>query len=160
MLGAIPLAWLADRVSRVRIVWIATIGWAVAMALNGLVVNPFQLFCTRVGVGFGQAYSVPVFASLLTDTYPIQGRAAPDSLYWISQPIGLLLGPFVAGAIATGVGGTEGWRWTYILLAIPPLLLGDRLARGPPRTRPRPLRAGARARRGDDAGSRPRRAAR
>ncbi len=123
MLGAIPLAWLADRVSRVRIVWIATIGWALAMVLNGLIVNPFQLFCTRVGVGFGQAYSVPVFASLLTDTYPIQGRARAYSLYWIAQPIGLLLGPFVAGAIATGVGGSEGWRWTYILLAIPPLLL-------------------------------------
>ena len=46
VLGAVPLAWLADRVSRVRIVWIATIGWAVATALNGLVVNPFQLFCT------------------------------------------------------------------------------------------------------------------
>ena len=104
MLGAIPLAWLADRVSRVRIVWIATIGWAVATALNGLVVNPFQLFCTRIGVGFGQAYSVPVFASLLTDTYPIQGRARAYSLYWIAQPIGLLLGPFVAGAIAAGVG--------------------------------------------------------
>ena len=124
VLGAIPLAWLADRVSRVRIVWIATFGWAIATALNGLVVNPFQLFNTRIGIGFGQAYSVPVFASLLTDTYPIQGRARAYSLYWIAQPIGLLFGPFVAGAIADGVGGDEGWRWTYIWLAIPPLLLG------------------------------------
>ena len=147
VLGAIPLAWLADRVSRVRIVWIATIGWAVAMVLNGLIVNPFQLFCTRVGVGFGQAYSVPVFASLLTDTYPIQGRARVYSLYWIAQPIGLLIGPFVAGAIATGVGGPEGWRWTYILLAIPPAAPRDRLVRVPARTGAGPLRAGARARR-------------
>ena len=123
VLGAVPLAWLADRMSRVRIVWIATIGWAVATALNGLVVNPFQLFCTRVGIGFGQAYSVPVFASLLTDTYPIQGRARVFALYWMSQPIGLLLGPFVAGAIADTAGGTEGWRWTYLILAIPPVLL-------------------------------------
>jgi len=123
VLGAIPLAWLADRMSRVKIVWIATIGWAVATALNGLVVNPFQLFCSRVGIGFGQAYSVPVFASLLTDTYPIQGRARIYSLYWLSQPIGLLLGPFVAGFIANTAGGEEGWRWTYLILAIPPLLL-------------------------------------
>ena len=123
VLGAVPLAWLADRVSRVRIVWIATIGWAVATALNGLVVNPFQLFCSRVGIGFGQAYSVPVFASLLTDTYPIQGRARIYSLYWLAQPLGLLFGPFVAGAIADAAGGTEGWRWTYLILAIPPILL-------------------------------------
>src|SRR6478672_3116908 len=124
VLGAIPLAWLADRVSRVRIVWIATIGWGLAMALNGLVVNPFQLFCARVGVGFGQAYSVPVFGSLLTDTYPIQGRARVYSLYWLAQPVGLLVGPFVAGAIAATAGGDEGWRWTYLALTIVPLLLG------------------------------------
>jgi hypothetical protein len=55
VLGAVPVAWLADRVSRVKIVWIATLGWAVATALNAFVVNPFQLFCGRVGVGFGQA---------------------------------------------------------------------------------------------------------
>jgi len=123
VLGAVPLAWLADRMSRVRIVWMATIGWAVATALNGLVVNPFQLFCTRIGIGFGQAYSVPVFASLLTDTYPIQGRARVYSLYWMSQPIGLLIGPFLAGAIADAAGGTEGWRTTYVVLATLPLLL-------------------------------------
>jgi ABC-type branched-subunit amino acid transport system ATPase component/predicted MFS family arabinose efflux permease len=123
VLGAVPLAWLADRVSRVRIVWIATVGWGVATALNGLVVNPFQLFCTRVGIGFGQAYSVPVFASLLTDTYPIQGRARAYSLYWLAQPIGLLAGPFLAGYIADTAGGDEGWRWTYLCLAIAPLLL-------------------------------------
>ncbi len=124
VLGAIPLAWLADRVSRVRIVWIATIAWGIAMALNGLVVNPFQMFCARVGVGFGQAYSVPVFGSLLTDTYPIQGRARVYSFYWMAQPIGLLAGPFVAGAIASAAGGAEGWRWTYLVLMLVPLVLG------------------------------------
>jgi ABC-type branched-subunit amino acid transport system ATPase component/predicted MFS family arabinose efflux permease len=124
VLGAVPLAWLADRVSRVRIVWIATLGWAAATALHGLVVNPFQLFNARVAVGFGQAYSVPVFASLLTDTYPIQGRARAYSLYWLAQPIGLLFGPFVAGALADAAGGTEGWRSAYLFLAIPPVLLG------------------------------------
>jgi len=136
VLGAVPLAWLADRVSRVRIVWIATIGWGVATLLHGLVVNPFQLFCARVGVGFGQAYSVPVFASLLTDTYPIQGRARVYSIYWLAQPLGLLIGPFLAGALADAAGGDEGWRWTYIAFAALPVLLGIvafALLREPPR---------------------------
>ena len=30
------------------------------------------------------------------------------------------------GAIADAAGGTEGWRWTYVILAIPPVLLVDR----------------------------------
>jgi ABC-type branched-subunit amino acid transport system ATPase component/sugar phosphate permease len=123
VLGAVPLAWLADRMSRVRIVWISTFGWAGATALGGMVVNPFQLFCARVGIGFGQAYSVPVFASLLTDTYPIQGRARVYALYWLSQPIGLLFGPFIAGVIADAAGGPEGWRVTYLALATIPVLL-------------------------------------
>ncbi len=123
VLGAVPLAWLADRVSRVRIVWIATIGWGVATLLAALVVNPFQLFCARIGVGFGQAYSVPVFASLLTDTYPVQGRARVYAMYWFSQPVGLLIGPFLAGAIADTAGGVDGWRWSYIVLGSIPLLL-------------------------------------
>jgi ABC-type branched-subunit amino acid transport system ATPase component/predicted MFS family arabinose efflux permease len=122
-LGAIPLAWLADRMSRVKLVWISTLGWALATALTGLVINPFMLFWTRMGVGFGQAYSVPVFASLLTDKYPIQGRARIYSLYWMATPIGLLFGPFIAGSIADAAGGEEGWRWTYIVLAFIPVVL-------------------------------------
>ncbi|MCI3948392.1 MAG: transporter related [Acidimicrobiales bacterium] len=136
VLGAIPLAWLADRVSRVRIVWIASLGWAVASVLNGLVVNPFQMFCTRVMIGFGQSYSLPVFASLLTDTYPIQGRSRIFGVYFVAQPLGTLIGPFAAGAIAEAAGGPEGWRWAFFCFAIPPAVLGvvaAFLLRDPPR---------------------------
>jgi ABC-type branched-subunit amino acid transport system ATPase component/sugar phosphate permease len=136
VLGAIPLAWLADRMSRVRIVWIASLGWAAASVLNGLVVNPFQMFCTRVMIGFGQAYSLPVFASLLTDTYPIQGRSRVFSAYFVAQPVGTLIGPFAAGAIAEAAGGPEGWRWVFFCFAVPPAVLGivaSFVLRDPPR---------------------------
>jgi ABC-type branched-subunit amino acid transport system ATPase component/sugar phosphate permease len=138
VLGAIPLAWLADRMSRVMIVWIATLAWGVATALHGAVVNPFQLFCARVGIGFTQAYSVPVFASLLTDTYPIQGRSRIYAMYWFAQPLGLLLGPFIAGALADSAGGDDGWRFTYVALAVVPIILAIfalALLREPPRGR-------------------------
>ena len=46
------------------------------------------------------------------------------SLYWMAQPIGLLFGPFIAGAIASSAGGDEGWRWTYLVLTVVPLILG------------------------------------
>jgi predicted MFS family arabinose efflux permease len=83
VLGAIPLAWLADRMSRVRIVWVASLGWAAASVLNGLVVNPFQMFCSRVLVGFGQSYSLPVFACSPTRT---RSRAGPGSSAPTSWP--------------------------------------------------------------------------
>jgi ABC-type branched-subunit amino acid transport system ATPase component/sugar phosphate permease len=123
VLGSVPLAWLADRIARVRIVWIATLGWGAATLLHGLVVNPFQMFWARVFGGVGQSYSIPVFASLLTDAYPIQGRARVFALYSMAQPVGLLLGPFAAGVIADAAGGAEGWRWVFVCFAVPPALL-------------------------------------
>jgi ABC-type branched-subunit amino acid transport system ATPase component/sugar phosphate permease len=136
VLGAVPLAWLADRMSRARIVWVASLGWAVATVFNGLVVNPFQMFCARVAVGFGQSYSLPVFASLITDRYPIQGRSRAFGLYFAAQPVGTLIGPFAAGAIAEAIGGPEAWRWVFVCFAIPPVVLGllsAAVLREPPR---------------------------
>ncbi len=123
VLGAVPLAWLADRMSRVRIVTIATFFGAIAVLLNGLVVNPFQLFCSRVFIGSAQSYNTPVHNSLLTDNYPIQARARVFGLDGLARPLGLLIGPFIAGGIADLAGGTEGWRWAFLFFSLPLALL-------------------------------------
>jgi ABC-type branched-subunit amino acid transport system ATPase component/predicted MFS family arabinose efflux permease len=123
VLGTVPLAWLADRMSRVRIVTIATLAGGVAVLLNGLVVNPFQMFFGRVFVGFAHSHRTPVHNSLITDTYPIPARARVFALESLARPLGLLMGPFIAGAVAEWAGGDEGWRWAFIAFALPPALL-------------------------------------
>ena len=123
VLGAVPLAWLADRVKRTLIVPVATAGWAVSVFLTGLVRNPFQYFWTRVLTGVGQANRLPVHSSLLTDTYPIQARARIFAFEGLGRPIGLLIGPILAGAIASIAGGDDGWRWAFFIFAIPPAVL-------------------------------------
>ena len=123
VLGAVPLAWLADRLSRVRIVTVATFFGAITVLLNGLVVNPFQLFCARVLVGSAQSYKTPVHNSLLTDTYPIQARARVFGIEGLARPVGLLIGPFIAGGIADLAGGTEGWRWAFVFFSMPLAIL-------------------------------------
>jgi len=123
VLGAVPLAWLADRLSRVRIVTIATLFGAFTILLNGLVVNPFQLFCARVAVGSAQSYKTPVHNSLLTDTYPIQARARVFGVEGLARPVGLLIGPFIAGGVADIAGGDEGWRWAFVVFSLPLALL-------------------------------------
>src|SRR5436190_8964357 len=67
VLGSIPLAWLADRMKRVRIVGFASIFWGVAVFLQGLAVNPFQMFSARALTGLGQSNHLPVHSSLLAD---------------------------------------------------------------------------------------------
>jgi ABC-type branched-subunit amino acid transport system ATPase component/sugar phosphate permease len=123
VLGAVPLAWLADRVSRVKLTSFATMFWAVSVFLQGRVVNPFQMFCTRLTTGLGQSNKIPVHHSLLADAYPIQARARVFAIENLSRPAGQITGPLIAGGIASWVGGEDGWRWAFTFAAIPPMIL-------------------------------------
>ncbi|HUP74250.1 MAG TPA: ATP-binding protein [Acidimicrobiales bacterium] len=124
VLGAIPLAWLADRLKRVRIVGFATIFWGLGVFFQGLAVNPFQMFCARAFTGLGQSSHLPVHSALLADAYPVQARGRVFAVDGMARPLGLLAGPFLAGFIADTAGGDEGWRWAFYIFAIPPILLG------------------------------------
>jgi ABC-type branched-subunit amino acid transport system ATPase component/sugar phosphate permease len=124
VLGAVPLAWLADRVNRVRLTSFATLFWSVSVFLQGLVVNPFQMFCARLATGLGQSNRIPVHHSLLADNYPIQARARVFAIENLSRPVGLIIGPLLAGGIAKWVGGDDGWRWAFFAAAIPAAILG------------------------------------
>ena len=124
VLGAVPMAALADRVNRVAIIPVASLFWAATMALSGFVANAFQLFWTNAGTGFGQAYRIPVSNSLISDGYPIQARARVFAFEALGRPLGQLLGPLAIGLIVAIAGGDEGWRWAFYLMAIPPVLVG------------------------------------
>ncbi len=124
VLGAVPMATLADRIKRVTIIPIASLTWAFTMALSALVANPFQLFMTSTATGLGQAYRIPVSNSLLSDSYPVQARSRVFAVEGTGRPIGQLLGPLLVGGVAALAGGTEGWRWAFVVLAIPPVIVG------------------------------------
>ncbi len=124
VLGAVPMASLADRIKRVTIIPLASLFWAFTMFLSGAVINPFQLFVTNAFTGAGQAYRIPVSNSLLTDSYPVQARARIFALEGVGRPLGQLLGPLLVGGVAAWAGGTEGWRWAFFVLAIPPVIVG------------------------------------
>lgn len=122
VLGAVPMAALADRVARVRIIPVASAFWAATVFLSGLVVNPFQLFWTNAGTGLGQAYRLPVSNSLLVDAYPIAARSRIFAFEALGRPVGQLLGPLIVGGTAAIAGGAEGWRAAFFVVAVPPLL--------------------------------------
>lgn len=122
VLGAVPMAALADRVARVRIIPVASAFWAATVFFSGLVVNPFQLFLTNAGTGLGQAYRLPVSNSLLVDAYPIAARSRIFAFEALGRPVGQLLGPLVVGGTAAIAGGAEGWRAAFFVVAVPPLL--------------------------------------
>ena len=124
VLGALPMARLADRVKRVTIVPLATLAWAATTALSGLVANPFQLFWTNSLTGLGQSYRIPVSNSLLTDSYPVQARSRIFALEGIGRPLGQLVGPIMVGGVAAWAGGVDGWRWGYVAASVPAVIIG------------------------------------
>jgi ABC-type branched-subunit amino acid transport system ATPase component len=61
--------------------------------------------------------------ALLTDAYPLAGRTRIFAAHYLANPIGSALGPLVAGITAAAVGGTAGWRWAFVVIAIPAVVL-------------------------------------
>ncbi len=118
VLGAVPLGWLADRISRRLIVVVSLLVASLGLILVAASVNTFQLFWAFTLIGFGAAYSNPVYGSLIADQYPIPGRGRAFALYATATPVGLMLGPFVAGFVADVAGGPEGWRTVYVVIAV------------------------------------------
>ena len=121
--AAIPLGYLADRFRRTTLVGICTLIWAGGAAVTGLVRNGVELVAMRVVAGIGKANETPVHNSLLADAYPIAGRNRVYAFHRTSQPAGLAVGPVLAGGIATLIGGTAGWRWAFVALAVPAVVL-------------------------------------
>ena len=82
-LGGIPIARLAERVSRVNIITVALIVWSGLTALCGAAATFRQLLLIRVGVGVAEAGCSPPAHSLISDYIePVAARL---------RPLGLLL---------------------------------------------------------------------
>ncbi|MCP2244174.1 MFS transporter [Lentzea aerocolonigenes] len=124
-LAALPLGLLGDRRRRTTIAGVATLVWAAAAAVLGLVQNVWQAAAVRVVAGIGKANEGPIQASLLVDAYPPAGRGRVLGLHRGGQPLGIVTGPLLAAAFAAFIPEEhEPWRWAFAFLAVPALLLG------------------------------------
>ena len=110
----IPVAWLADRFSRVWIMTVALTVWSGMTALCGLANNFIQLFLARLGVGVGEAGGVAPAYSLISDYFPPHQRARALSVYSFGIPIGSALGIVLGGILASILG----WRAAFIIVGL------------------------------------------
>lgn len=123
VLGILPMGWLADRFRRAPIIGWATFAFGLMVFFSGLASNIFLFFCARFGAGVSQASTQTVHGTLLADTYPISLRGRMYSAMGMASGIATALSPVLVGTIATVVGGPNGWRWAFYLLAIPIILV-------------------------------------
>lgn len=128
----LPIGWLAERVSRIRIIACATAIWSVMTVFTGMAGSFAQFLFARVGVGVGEAGFTAPATSLSSDHFRDRRRASAVALIMLGSPLGNLIGPVLGGWIAQHYG----WRLAFIAFGAPGVLLALVVAlvlREPPR---------------------------
>lgn len=120
---AIPLAWLADRFSRVWIMTGALTVWSGFTALCGVAGSFGQLFLFRMGVGVGEAGGVAPAYSLIADYFPPHQRARALAGFAFGIPLGTAAGTLVGGLLAAEYG----WRTAFVVVGLAGVLVAPLL---------------------------------
>lgn len=115
---AIPIAWLADRYSRVNILSIALATWSAFTALTGMANNFIQIAIARMGVGIGEAGGSPPSHSIISDMYSKEERAGALGIYSLGIPLGIMAAYFVTAALLGASTEEVNWRRIFIILGL------------------------------------------
>jgi MFS family permease len=115
----IPIARLADRISRTGIMSVALALWSLMTAVCGFAHTFTQLFLARVGVGVGEAGGVAPAYSLICDYFPSKERARALSVYSFGIPIGSAVGIVLGGFITSLMS----WRMAFFIVGLAGLLI-------------------------------------
>jgi predicted MFS family arabinose efflux permease len=110
----LPIAALADRKSRVKIVSICLAIWSAMTALGGIAQNYTHLFLARMGVGIGEAGCIPPAHSLIGDYFGRTRRAMALSLFNAGAAVGGAGGMFLIGWLAQ----EHGWRTSLQIVGL------------------------------------------
>lgn len=115
----LPLALLADRLDRRRLIAVSLALFSAMTIVCGLVTQFWQLAVARVLTGVGEAGTGPASQTMITDLYPPQRRARAQAIYATGSNLGVLVAFAAGGAIAQAWG----WRTAFIVAGVPGLLL-------------------------------------
>ncbi|HSG34485.1 MAG TPA: MFS transporter [Sphingomonadaceae bacterium] len=120
IVAGIGVARLAERVRRLTLIATGTIFWSLATGACGLAASWTQLLVARVMVGLGEAIGLPGNQSVVADYFPANRRGFAISVLLLAPPVGAFIG-FVGGG---WIAQNYDWRWTFLIAAIPGVILG------------------------------------
>ena len=118
-LAALPLGVIGDLRSRRSVITLGVTVWTAATAAGGFVRQFWQLFACRALVGFGEAGYAPAAQALIAQYYKGHRRAFAIGVYSVGMALGGVLGIWFGGVIAERYG----WRWAFIWMGFPGLIL-------------------------------------
>ncbi|AWM95233.1 MFS transporter [Pseudomonas sp. 31-12] len=129
-----PIALLADKFSRPKIIAIGIAFWSLATALCGVSKSFLQMFMARIGVGIGEAALSPATYSMLSDMFPREKLGRAVAIYSIGSFIGggvaFLIGGYVIDLLKNLdsvavplLGEMRPWQVTFFLVGLPGILV-------------------------------------
>jgi len=118
-LGALPVALLADRYSRVKSIVVMATAWSLATISCMFTRSYGPLFAARGVVGLGEAGYGSAGAALIASVFPVRLRSALLSAFFAAASVGSVLGVLLGGVIAARFG----WKAAFGVVGVPGLLL-------------------------------------
>ncbi|MBN3763390.1 MFS transporter [Burkholderia sp. Ac-20365] len=129
-----PLAYLADRFARPRIISIGIALWSVATAACGLSQHFVHMFVARMSVGVGEAALSPGAYSMLADYFPKDKLGRAVAVYSLGSFIGggvaFLIGGYVIALLKHTatltlpvLGDLHAWQLTFFIVGLPGLFV-------------------------------------
>ena len=119
LVAAPVMSYLAEYVSRTKLVEVGITLWSVATAAAALSNSYETLLGTRALVGIGEAAYASLGPAILADLFPEISRARVFTWFYLAIPVGSALGYALGGAVE----GLAGWRVSFLVAGIPGLLL-------------------------------------
>ncbi len=118
-LAPLPVALVADRWLRRRVVALALAVWSAAMVLMGAAGSFVVLLLGRAGLGLGEASYGPSALAWLGDLFPPSQRSRVVGIH----DLALMLGSAAGYALGGVLGMAVGWRPVFLLAAVPGFVL-------------------------------------
>jgi len=118
-IAAVPIARLADRGDRARIITLATATWSVATTLTSAVGGFLHLVLVRVFSSLGDVAANPPAQSLITDVFAPAERPRAMGIFLVGSSFAGVLGYLVGGWLNEYFG----WRTMFLLIGLPGFLL-------------------------------------
>ncbi len=116
---ALLIGYFTDLISRKHLFVITVFIGEIPCLLSGFANNYIEFFIMRVLTGIGIGGIIPITYSILGDLYSATERIKIVTIVGLFSGLGIAVGQLVAGTLSD----TLGWRFPFILFAIPNFVL-------------------------------------